>query len=443
MFVIAGNKSGSGKTTITLGIMEALKRRGLSVRPFKAGPDYIDPGLHASLCEKPSYNLDTWMMGTEGVKNSFKAAMSGNDMGVVEGVMGLYDGKGGIGEEGSTAHLAKTLNLPVILVVDASSMARSIAALIKGFTEFDPALKFLGVIVNRVASERHAEIVRDAVSTLKSVKLLGMIPRETGLKLGERHLGLVTRGDILDKKWSAFIKNAGDLVEEHIDLDLIIKKTRKKTKANGRAVVKRPTSSIRIGLARDPAFSFYYEENLDILKSYGAELVEFSPINDIALPPALSGLYIGGGYPELYAEELNANKAMRAEIKAFSRAGRPVFAECGGLIYLGRKVRSTGGLSHEMAGVFPWTVRMLKKRKALGYRELTACDGTPFLEKGERVRGHEFHYSELCGNYPKVTRAFGGEAFLKNKTIVTYTHLCFASNPGFAGGFIDECKKIL
>ncbi len=453
MFIVAGTKSGVGKTVVTLGLMGALKEKGFAVRPFKAGPDYIDPGLHEGVLGVPSYNLDTWMMGTSGVSSTFERVTAGADIGVVEGVMGLFDGRGGVSDEGSTAHIAKTLGLPVVLVVDASSMARSVAAIVKGFTDFDPEVKFLGVIFNRVGSERHAEIIKEAIEEFTDVKILGFIMRDASLALPERHLGLVTRGDIGSSVWKKFTCSAVKAVSSAVDIDYIIKETaRPGSRANkqkDRGSLLKPEAAfnkgggVPIAVARDSAFSFYYRENLEILASLGAEVKFFSPMKDKSLPPGVRGIYLGGGYPELYAEALSANRSMREEIREFSRAGAPVFAECGGLIYLGKRVRSAGNKGFDMAGVFPWTCRMLKRRKALGYRELKAKGGEVFLQEGESVRGHEFHYSEIMGEHSGVGRVFGGYGYLRKRTLASYVHLHFASNPHFAENFIRECEKTI
>ncbi len=457
MFIVAGTKSGVGKTVVTLGLMGALKEKGLNVKPFKAGPDYIDPGLHEGVLGSPSYNLDTWMMGILGVTETFGRVMAGADIGVVEGVMGLFDGRGGVSDEGSTAHIAKTLGLPVILVVDASSMARSVAAIVKGFTDFDPDIKFLGVIFNRVGSERHAEIIKEAIEEYTDVKILGFIKRDALLALPERHLGLVTRGDIGSSVWKKFIGSAVNAVSEAVNIDYIIKEAARLKKAHACGVkrIKAPgaalksasksgnkkNSKVMIAVARDSAFSFYYRENLEILTSLGAEIKFFSPMKDKGLPPGVRGVYLGGGYPELYGEALAANTSMREAIKAFSNSGAPVFAECGGLIYLGKRVKCAGNKGFDMAGVFPWTCRMLKRRKALGYRELTATGGEFFLREGESVRGHEFHYSEIMGEHKGVRRVFGGYGYQRERTLASYVHIHFASNPEFAVNFIRECEK--
>lgn len=462
-FVIGAVHSNSGKTVLALGIMEALRRRGVSVQPFKAGPDYIDPGHHSALLGVPSYNLDTWMMGSEGVKKTFsEKTLKAGRTGVVEGVMGLYDGRGGVSEEGSSAHLAKVLNLPVLLVVDSSGLARSAGALIKGFEAYDQAVDLRWVVFNRVGSRRHAEALIDSVSTDSSVRILGCIPKDASLKMPARHLGLVTSDDIGRIRWQAVVERAALLVEEHLDLDSLCASLNMRSvseSASGRrsdssrslvatCELSGPSPSrVRIAVARDKAFCFYYEENLDILKECGAELVFFSPLKDKRLPSDIGGIYLGGGYPELYARRLEANASMRDAVKAASDNGLAVFAECGGLMYLGGNIEDISGRAFSMSRVFPWTTKMLEKRKALGYREVAVPRGSLMLKKGGIVRGHEFHYSELIGVSSGTKRPFSikdtkpaeKEGFVYKNTLATYVHLHFASNPEFARGFVRLC----
>jgi cobyrinic acid a,c-diamide synthase len=451
-FIIAAPKSGAGKTTVTLALMAALRRAGVKVQPFKTGPDYIDPSLHNLVCRRSSYNLDTWMMGIDGVRKSFARAMVGADVGVVEGVMGLFDGKSGVVEDGSTAHLAKTLGLPVVLVVDASAMAGSVAPLVKGFKDFDKQVNIAGVILNRVGSSNHYKILKDALSKIK-VKVFGYIPRSAELVLPDRHLGLVTGVELRgSKEWRVFIKTATRLIGEHIDIGKLLKAAKSpKSTVNKDILVQAEVLSNHsvIAVARDRAFCFYYDENLDMLRDLGARLRFFSPLEDATLPKGTRGIYLGGGYPELHAKALAANASMKAEVKAFALAGRPVYAECGGLMFLGRRLKDLTGKHYDMAGVFPWTSRMLKRRKRLGYREIVMKQGSPFLKKGGVIRGHEYHYSELrtrakVETVYKIGKGVAAisEGFLFKQTLASYVHLHFASNPDFALGFVKACAKI-
>lgn len=448
--VVAAPSSSSGKTVVTLGIMEALRRRGLSVQPFKAGPDYIDPGHHAALLKRPSYNLDTWMMGAQAVRKTFFRKAAEADISVVEGVMGLFDGRDGRSEEGSTAHLSRLLGLPVLLVVNAEKTARSAGALIKGFESFDPRVSVRWVVFNRVGSQRHYAILKDSLPKGSGVRVLGYLPRDATLAMPERHLGLITSSSMARSRWESFIERACSTVEEFFDVGMLLRDVRKHPVPAPEmgSEEEQAKAGPRIAVAFDKAFCFYYEENLDILRGFGAELVPFSPMKDKKLPEGVGGVYIGGGYPELFASALHKNVSMREDIKRAAASGLPMLAECGGLMYLGAAMEDCKGREWAGAGVFPWRARMLKKRAALGYREVTVKRGCPLFKKGGKLRGHEFHYSEITAPPEEVTRAFrikggGGlsaqEGFVRRNALASYIHLHFASNPEFARGFVDAC----
>ncbi len=459
--IVAGTGSGVGKTLVTLGIMGAFKRRGFSIQPFKAGPDYIDPGYHGALLARPSYNLDTWMMGADGVRSTFLKASLGADAAVVEGVMGLFDGKGGSGgpgeeDEGSTAHLAKVLKAPVLLVVNGAGMARSAGAIISGFEGFDPGVKIRWVVFNNVGSAAHYGLLKGSLKPGSKVEVLGYLRRDPALVTPERHLGLAQQHDIKAGRWRGFLDRLNEAVESGIDMDALSRSlslpvTRKAPPP--RRVETKPRSGgprrVKIAVAKDRAFSFYYQENLDILSELGAELVPVSPMRRSGLPRGINGLYLGGGYPELYGGELEANASFREEVRAAAAKGLPIYAECGGLMYLGRSILDLSGASFKMAGVFPWTVRMTPRRKALGYREVVASEDSPMLKGGSKVRGHEFHYSEMTQKPPSsIKRAFSfttgpdgtGDGYLYKNTMASYTHLHFGSNIEFAKGFVDMCR---
>lgn len=446
-FMIAGVSSGAGKTTVTLGLMAALRKSGLHVQPFKAGPDYIDPGHHTNLCGRPSYNLDTWMMGEKSVKDAFALAMNGADVGIVEGVMGLFDGRGG-GFEGSSAHLAQVLDLPVILVLDASRMAGSAAAIVAGFESFHRAVRVAGVIFNRVGSDRHFSMLKEAVETHCKAKVLGHLPREEEIVIPERHLGLIMPKEMESDPSDDRAAKLSQLISDHISLDAILALSPLNDVGTKKVPPVRRDTNCSIAVAYDEAFCFYYRQNLDILEAMGAELVYFSPLKDKSLPREINGIYLGGGYPELYGKTLHMNESLKKEIKSFSESGRPVYGECGGLIYLGQKLESLEGDVFEMAGIFPWSSTMLKRRKSLGYREVTIDGNCPFLEKGQTVRGHEFHYSSMSndGETQKVytvTDSSGErmqEGYLYKNTLASYVHLHFASNPKFVEGFLAQCR---
>ncbi len=423
--VIAGTQSGVGKTTVTLGLLSALARRGLVVQPFKVGPDFIDPGHHTRAAGRVSRNLDGWMMSREANEALFRRQARRADVAVVEGVMGLFDGYDGASEAGSTAQMAKWLGLPVLLVVDARAMARSAAALVHGFASFDPALALAGVVFNRVGSATHLEYLRQALASLADGRCFGGLPRDWELAIPERHLGLTTAED--HPLGEAYLEHLADWLETHLDLDGLLQALPLLTLPE-EPVPAAVAPTVRLGVARDRAFCFYYPENLELLEHYGAELVSFSPLEDRELPPDLHGIYLGGGYPELYAEQLAANQSLQQALRQAAAAGLPIYAECGGLMYLSREIRDLEGRAHPMAGVFPFTVRMLPRLKALGYREVTLTAPGLLGPTGTKARGHEFHYSEMVGEPDGVPRLYhltprrGGEAIAEG--------YCCAQCPG-------------
>lgn len=443
--IIAAPASGSGKTTVTLGLLAALHKRGLKVAPFKVGPDYIDPGLHALACGRASRNLDGWMCGEQGVRSTFSRGCAGADLAVVEGVMGLFDGASGDNDVGSTAEIARWLNGRLVLVVDARAQARSAAALVSGFVRFDPELEFAGIIFNRVGSDRHEDLLREACAATEGLPpVLGCIRRTEEIGLPERYLGLLTAEEgILDDR---LLQNLADVVENSVDIDVLATDPDAPVKENNEdGDVPARQTDIRLGVARDQAFCFYYQDNLEQLAAAGAELVEFSPMNDTGLPKSLDGIYLGGGYPELYAAELAANRPMREALRRAIEAGLPVYAECGGLVYLTEAIEE-----NVMTGVFPAKARLLSRRKALGYREVTLTLDTLLGPAGTTLRGHEFHYSEL-EMPPEVERAYqvgarnGRERFAEGysvgRALGSYIHLHFGSNPQVAQNFVAACRN--
>jgi len=446
--VIAGTQSGVGKTTVTLGLLAALRRRGLVVQPFKVGPDFIDPGHHTRAAGRISRNLDGWMLSRETNEALFRHQARDADVAVVEGVMGLFDGYDGLSEAGSTAQMAKWLGLPVLLVVDARSMARSAAALVHGFASFDPELTMAGVIFNRIGSATHLEYLQQAMLPLKGVRCFGGLPRDQEMAIPERHLGLATTED--HPLEDAYLNHLADWLEAHLDLDGLFKALPLLDLPEEPTPEAAPTT-VRLGVARDRAFCFYYPENLELLAESGAELVPFSPLNDRELPTGLHGIYLGGGYPELYAAQLAANSGMRQAIRACAAAGFPIYAECGGLMYLAREIRDLEGQGHPMAGVFPFTVRMLPRLKALGYREVTLAATGLLGPAGIKARGHEFHYSEMEGEPIGVPRIYrltsrkGGEAvaegYCEHNVLASYVHLHFGSNPDVARSLVASCRR--
>ncbi|WP_437623194.1 cobyrinate a,c-diamide synthase [Sorangium sp. So ce1151] len=406
--VVAGTASGVGKTTATVAIARALRARGLKVALFKCGPDYLDPTYHARAVAGTSHNLDGWMMGREAVLSTFAAEAAGADIALIEGVMGLFDGASPTGEEGSTAEIAKWLEAPVALVVDASGMARSVAALVQGFAGFDPALRVAAVVCNQVGSRGHLDILRQAQ---RSPPVLGGLPRDAAQSFPERHLGLRTADEAALPE--ARFDHWGAQAEAWIGLDALLAIARAApglpevaaapaaaapeattTPAAGEARAGAARPRARLGVAFDEAFHFYYADNLRRLEAAGAELVRFSPIRDARLPD-VDGLYLGGGYPEAHAERLAENAAMRAEIRAFADSGGPIYAECGGLMYLTEAIRTLDGRAHPMVGLVPAEAVMCEKLQALGYVEVETQARTILGGAGLRFRGHQFRYSEL------------------------------------------------
>jgi len=392
-FVIAGTSTGVGKTTVTAALIAALRARGLTIQPFKCGPDYIDPAHHAALAERPSYNLDTWMMSADTNRSIFRRASQHCDVAVVEGVMGLFDGVSGTSEEGSTAEIAKLLGLPVILVLDASTAARSAGAMVQGFRDFDPQLQVRGVILNRAAGPGHVQLLRDAISPT-GVPILGWLPSLADAELQERHLGLVTAAE---RTWNRQqIDRLAEAAADNIDLDLLLRSSEiDESFLDSQPAPSSATVRARIGIARDYAFSFYYQSSLDALCHAGAELVPFSPVQDTSLPAGLDGLYLGGGYPEVFAEKLAANTTFLESLRDFAASGRPIYAECGGLMYLGEAIITRDGRRHRMASILPLSVEMLDHLEGFGYTEVEVVNDCLVGPAGTKLRGHSFHYSRV------------------------------------------------
>jgi cobyrinic acid a,c-diamide synthase len=469
--VIAGSASGVGKTTAAVGLCRALRARGLEVAPFKCGPDYLDPTYHERACGRTSHNLDAWLMGREAALQTFVRGARHADIAVIEGVMGLYDGINATEDAGSTAEMARWLDAPVLLVLDAAGMARSIAAAASGFVSFDPALELRGVIANRVGSRGHLALLREA---LRNPPVLGAFPVAGALAFPSRHLGLRTaeRGAVPE----AAFDDWGRLCEQWWDLDAILTLARRtrpiripapttgpgqKPKRDGAGEAadgegedntdsERPVTQAprcRIGLARDEAFHFYYEENLRRLTRLGAELHPFSPIRDAELPE-VDGIYFGGGYPEVHAGPLAANSSMKKQLQAFARRGRPIYAECGGLMYLAQSIVTTDGSTHPMVGLLPGQALVCPRLEALGYVEVETQEPSILGPAGLRFRGHQFRYSRLEGaeaaaQVYSVRRRRGGEVaregYRSGNVLGSYVHAHWASNPLLAEHLVASC----
>lgn len=440
--VIAGTSSGCGKTTVTLGVMAALRKRGVKVQPFKCGPDFIDPTLHRQITGRISRNLDVHMCGEAFVRSCFAAHAPAEGISVIEGVMGLFDGG-----EGSAAHLAALLGVPVILVVDVRSAAESVAAVIKGFETLDSRIRITGVILNRVGSVRHRQMIEDAVNKYCRAEIIGVLPRENEISLPSRHLGLHMGPEVdLNRQQLAA------LIEEHLDLDKLWKLacTAKSGIDKPKNMVGHPCRKpvVRLGLARDEAFCFYYQDNLDMLTRAGAEIVEFSLLHDSRLPPALDGLYLGGGYPELHARKLAANRCMREEIKKFSESGKPVYGECGGFMYLCSSIIDDKGREYPMAGIYPVRAIMATRLRRLGYRQVEIRCETLFGQAGTNCYGHEFHYSEIEPMPASIERAWilddgRDEGYRIRNTLAGYVHLHWGRTPEVIDCFVDMMSPLI
>jgi cobyrinic acid a,c-diamide synthase len=434
---VAGTHSGVGKTSITLGLIGGLRRRGLTVQPFKVGPDFIDPLHHSHASGRPPRNLDGWMLDTETNLQRFARATADADVAVIEGVMGLFDGSEGKSDRGSTAEMAKLLGFPVLLVVDAGAMARSAAALIHGYTSFDPDLRVAGVILNNVGGDAHTGMIRDAVAD--EVPLIGSLTRQPDLVVPERHLGL----HLPHEARADYVDQLADLIEHHLDLDALLANSR--TERLPAPTETHPQSRrVRVAIARDEAFCFYYADNLELLEQAGAELVPFSPIGD-PLPDNIDGIYLGGGYPELHAQQLADNKATREAIRQFAATGKPIYAECGGLMYLAQTLE-LDGKSHPMSGVLPFSTKM-PAGLTISYVEITTTGG--ILGTGQTARGHLFHHSAITGQ-PNGAHSYRlatnhgdtiEEGYTVSNVLASYAHLHFASNPALATAFVDRCAK--
>jgi cobyrinic acid a,c-diamide synthase len=450
LVMVAGTESGVGKTTVTLAFMAALRRRGLVAQGFKVGPDFIDPGYHAMVTGRPSRNLDGWLLTRNYVRALTGRVLSGADVGVIEGVMGLFDGRDGRTEVGSSAEIAKWLDCPVALVVGARGAARSAAAMALGFETFDPGLRMGGVIFNRVAGEQHYAWLREAMAAGCRAPALGYLPWDKALELPERHLGLVTAEE--HPLSPALVNALVEAAEEHVELDTVLAMSAPySARTEQFAPSTEHSPKVRIAVARDRAFCFYYEDNLDLLRQAGAELVFFSPMSDRHLPEGTRGIYLGGGYPELFAEALADNAAMRAAVREAGEAGMPAYAECGGFMYLARAIRDFEGREFPMVGLFPALTDMTRRRLTLGYRQVVVTADCPVGPAGLRTRGHEFHYSEPIGMPPDVPTAYEicdaagrnrrPEGYRCRQAIGSYVHQHFGANPEVPRRFVEACAQ--
>ncbi|TAJ23370.1 MAG: cobyrinate a,c-diamide synthase [Planctomycetota bacterium] len=446
--VLAGTTSGVGKTTLTTGVIGALRARGLTVAPFKVGPDYIDPTYHAKAAGRPCHNLDSWMLSHDALRDVFRRATVSSDFAVVEGVMGLFDGRSSSDEIGSTAEVAKLLGLPVVLVVDAAKVGRSVAALVLGYQQFDPDLRMAGVILNNVGSANHAAICREAILAATGLPVFGALTRDEALRAPERHLGLVPT--VEGRLAESYFEAAANKVAEQVDVAALLEagatpSMSSWTPPGGLWPASAPTARVPIAVARDEAFSFVYAENLALLEAWGAEVIPFSPLHDTRVPDGARGVLIGGGFPELYAEALASNRPMLESVREVAGRGVPVYAECGGLMYLGESLTDGEGRAHALAGVVPVRSSMSRARLTLGYRTATARADGPHVARGQTVRGHEFHWSTLEAA-PSVDKAAYDlaeegtiEGYVRGNVWASYVHLHFASDVGLAPRLVTTC----
>lgn len=446
--VISAPHSGSGKTTFTMGLLHALRARSLRVQPFKIGPDFIDPSYHTRICGRASRNLDTWMCGDEVVRDIFARAAADAEISVIEGVMGLYDGFGPHEERGSTAHLAKLLATPVLLVIDAQRSATSAAAVALGFREFDPAVNIAGVVFNNVGSEGHYAWLKDVLETRTGLKSYGYLVSEKDLRIEERHLGLVPADERVpaERVRECLLRQFA----RHVDLDGILAAASRAPYFAGPAetiFATRPASRARVGVARDEALNFYYEDNLDLLACAGAELVPFSLLHDTELPPGLNGVYLGGGFPEVFAAQLAANVAMQRSMREFHAGGGIIYAECGGLMVLCEALVDFEGRRHAMAGLVPATAVMRRDRLSMGYCEAEPVRDTLIAPAGARYRAQTFHYSVLDDMRfePAVKLSHGAkvsyDGYLDKGLFATYVHAHFGASPQLAERFVSQCAS--
>ena len=462
--LIAAPGSGSGKTLLTCALLRLLGRRGIRAAAFKCGPDFIDPMFHKKVLGTPSRNLDLYLAGEDGVRRSFAAGCTGAQIAVIEGVMGYFDGTGASGMEGSSYHLASVLQAPVLLAADVRGMSRSAAALIKGFADYGEQRMIRGAFLNRV-SPAMADRISGWLKSEAAIPVLGSFPLGETLCIESRHLGLVEPDEIPDLLQK--IDHAADLLEQTLNLKLLleiagdapvlrVEKERlnksvtaaESAREDSAAVSAREdaaakASPVTIAVAEDEAFSFYYEDNLELLEELGAEIVSFSPLHDTSLPEA-DGLLIGGGYPELRAQELAANTFMVSSIRRAAEQGMPILAECGGFQYLQEELVDSEGIEHRMCGVLKGFSRMTKKLVRFGYVEVSGEGG--YFGSGQTIRGHEFHYSDSTdnGNVCRAVKPDGRSwdcMVVQGRITAGYPHLYYRSDPAFAEAFVAECRK--
>lgn len=455
--MIAAVKSGSGKTTVTCALLQALMKKEIRAVSFKCGPDYIDPMFHEQVIGVPSYNLDTFFTGEDDTRKLFEQHAAEGEVAVLEGVMGLYDGLGGVREEGSSYHLAKVTDTPVVLVADVKGMGRSVLPMIAGFLSYDTECLIRGVILNRI-SKGYYDIIKPLIEKELRLPVMGFLPEREEFHIGSRHLGLVMPGELADRKEK--LKKVAEEFERTVSVPAImeiakgakaLKEDRNLVQCDG-VLMKQGKDTARqedrpvIAVAKDEAFCFYYADNLRMLEEHGAEIRYFSPLHDQALPEECHGILIGGGYPELHAEELSRNIAMCSSVKQAMEKGMPVVAECGGFMYLHSVLTDRSGADHTMAGAVLARCFDTGRLVRFGYIELQEKEGY-FLPEGEKIKGHEFHYYDSNDNGDSVlaVRPATGKRYSCVMTGETYwigfPHLYYPSNPVFVKSFVEKVRR--
>lgn len=446
--LIAGTGSNVGKTTLTIGIMAALQKRKLVVQGFKCGPDYIDPSYHTAVTKRISRNIDSWMLDPKIVLDIVERNSRDVDISIIEGVMGFFDGKSPLENKGSASGISDITESPVLLIVNCASMARSAAAIVKGFQTFHEPSRIVGVIANQVGSESHFNIVKEAIEKECQIPVIGYMLKNDALHLPSRHLGLIPaieRGEL-----DSYFDMLAEEIEKTIDLDKLLEvaNTTTLTPVTNAIFNRVEDSKVKIAVAKDEAFNFYYEENLELLSAKGAEILYFSPLANEKLPEEADGLYIGGGFPEEFASTLTQNENSKTSIKLAIERGLPTVAECGGFMYLTNAIKTNDGNLYPMVGLINGFVEMQTKLVALGYREIFGVEGNFLIGKEEEAKGHEFHYSTYHTNdiqtaCYEVKSRFGKSAigFLNDSLVAGYIHFHFASNPTLVENWIQKCLE--
>ncbi len=447
--IIAGTSSRAGKTVISLGIMRALRNLGYEVQPFKVGPDFIDPSYHHFAAGRRSRNLDSYMMPPEAIRECLVRCSRGADIAVIEGTMGLYDSHDAVDAKGSTAEVSRILRSPVVLVANVERISRTAAAFVMGYRVFDPEVEIAGVVLNRVGNPRHAYKARTAVERLAGLRVFGTVPRREDMFIRERHLGLVPayEREALEEQ----LDRLGEIVARHLDLEGVVQAAMEAPEVDaepsGLFTPREPR--VRVGVAMDRAFTFYYQDNLDALIASGAHLVPIDMMEASSLPQ-VDALYIGGGFPEVMAEELERNRTLREQVRTALEEGMPCYAECGGLMYLGRSIVTREGEEYEMVGFLPIRTKMHRRFQALGYVRCVAEMGTPICSAGDELVGHEFHYSEVVPEGRlrlayRVTRGKGvdgrRDGILMENTLASYLHVHVLSHPAMPANFVHTIEK--